>query len=356
MNRIALLYGGMSTEHEVSCISAQQVFTKLISCGYEAIPVGITRTGGWFIQDHVETDSGSLSIICDESARITLDPEHGLLRSGKPVAIDCILPITHGTYGEDGCLQGLLEMLPIPFTGSNHYAAAAAMKKSLGKLTARHLGIPLLDYRVFSSADSRDHILNEVETSIGYPCIVKPECGGSSVGVSKAETREELKIALHTALRYDSSIICEQFGTFEEVECTVIGSDDHILTTRTGSIQSHGTIYGYDLKYRKDQTIFTLPSEFENARTEERIREYAALMHKALGCAGFTRIDFFYEPKQQNTYFNEVNTIPGLTPASLCMRLGGISCVSWMKFFSLIFEDAEYQYAKRRNLDIGGQV
>jgi D-alanine-D-alanine ligase len=354
MKRIALLYGGMSTEHEVSCISARQVYTKLISCGYEAIPVGISRSGGWFMQEEVEFGSASLKIIQDESTRITLDPEHGLIRSGEIVDIDCILPITHGTYGEDGCLQGLLEMLPIPFTGSNHYAAAAAMKKSLGKLSAAHLGIPLLAYRVFSSVDSLDHILDEAETSIGFPCIVKPECGGSSVGVNKAETREELTKALHAAFRYDSSVICEQFGTFEEVECTVIGSDDHILTTRTGSIQSHGTIYGYDLKYRKDQTVFTLPSEFKDQRTEERIRGYAALIHQELGCAGFTRVDFFYDPKTQDVFFNEVNTIPGLTPASLCMRLGEISSISWQRFFSLIFEDARYQFSKRRDLDMRG--
>jgi D-alanine-D-alanine ligase len=348
MKRIAVLYGGISSEHEVSTISGLQVYEKLVECGYEPCVIGITKEGNWFLQNPVACGGNRLSIIEKPELKVTVDPGRGLLCGAAPLQVDYFLPLTHGSFGEDGSLQGLLELLPIPFIGSSHFASSLAMKKSLGKMVAEKEQIPLLSYLLFSEYDNRRKIEKRVAETIGFPCIIKPECGGSSVGVSRVDTPDKLHEALDRAFSHDASILVESFGSFEEIECTVLGSDDHIITTRTGTILSLGTIYSYDRKYLEDSTRFILPSAFPDQHTEQKIREYAHRIHAAMGCSGFTRVDFFYQRDNRLIYFNELNTIPGLTSASLCMKLAELSGIGWDRFFKLMIQDADHQFRKRR--------
>ncbi|MGM0431260.1 MAG: D-alanine--D-alanine ligase family protein [Spirochaetota bacterium] len=349
---IAVLYGGRSQEHEVSCISAREVCRQLTLCGYQVVGIGITKEGLWFFQDNLNEHAGSLLIEQNPEEQVLVIPGGGLQTSKKAALdIDVILPLTHGTFGEDGALQGLLELVRIPFVGSSHFASSAAMKKSWAKLLAAQEEIPTLPWvRVSANELSANEtsLSDRLIDVIGLPCITKPETGGSSLGVSRIDSSGDLLAGLQRAFAYDTAALVEPWRVFEEIECTVLGPADTCISSLSGTIHTSGQPYSYQRKYLENSVTFSVPSSIPT-ELEHRIQLYSRTIYRLLECSGFARVDFFYDPETGQLFFNELNTIPGMTSASLCMQLCLASGISWSDFFTRIFGEALQRFEDRKS-------
>ena len=346
METLMLLYGGNSTEHEVSCLSAENIYSLLAGIGYDLIPVGISRSGAFYLQEHGMMASGGVTVVEDPDRELLIWPGTGFLLQGTVLNPDVILPVTHGTFGEDGILQGMLSMLPFPYIGSDHAASAAGMRKSI---TKRLLSpdIPITPYRLCDAADLPDP--SEVIREFGLPLVVKPDCGGSSVGVSIIHDAPSLIPAVRTALQYDDAVLIEPCINAIEIECGVFGTRHDVSATLPGTVSpSHG-FYSYEEKYHDPLLAYTIPAPLEQAMLS-RIQEYARSAFSLLGCSGFARVDFFLDRDNGELYLNEINAIPGLTPTSLFLKLVEASGITIPALFSRLVDDAVTSYRKRRSL------
>ena len=327
---ICVLFGGISPEHEVSLRSAEFVLNSLDPEKYNIIPVGITRDGKWI--RYAGTDYSLLPTgqwredPNNRAAAISPVRGQGLLCfEGDCVVremIDVVFPVLHGENGEDGAMQGLLQMAGIPYVGPHVAASAVAMDKTLTKLVVDSAGVTQAAWKLVRSGDlgSREEkILDDLEAAFDYPMFVKPAGTGSSVGVSKAADRESLRLALVRAAAYDTKVLVEEFIRGREIEVAVMGNDTPVASI-CGEIDSGAEFYDYDAKYVTDTSIAYIPARISEA-VAEQVRELAVKVYQAIGCQGLSRVDFFVTWEGDRVVFNEINTIPGFTSISMYPKL-----------------------------------
>ena len=336
--RIGVLFGGKSGEHEVSLMSARTVMQALQEAGYETVPIGINRSGGWLVdRDPMKRLSDALShpaMAQPGSATNGNETLYSGLSLPVPLltgedrlpAIDLIFPVLHGPFGEDGTVQGLLEMAGLPYVGSGVLASATGMDKVTSKRLFAQAGIPQVAYRSFLRRQwqhEADAILDELEAALTYPMFVKPANLGSSVGISKAKGRGQLQQAIELASVYDRKILVEQ-GVLQarEIEVSVLGNDDPIASV-PGEVVPCNEFYDYEAKYLDDRSRLIVPAAL-NAEQIEMLQDLAVRSFAVLDCAGLARVDFLLSGDGK-IYLNEINTMPGFTHASMYPRLWAAS-------------------------------
>lgn len=332
MLKLAILFGGISSEHSVSCVSAASVLHHLDKTKYTVYAIGITREGRWFYYpDYKESYIQDGSWIREDTLiPAVLSPDrqtHGvwLLHDGQAenVHLDCVFPVLHGAGGEDGTIQGLLTLAGIPYVGCDTAASANAMDKSLTKILVNAAGIRQAKYALVQKQDFFRNptaaLTTVTETIPSYPMFVKPCSQGSSVGVTKATTREELQKGLQEAFTYDNKVLVEEFIDGHEIECAVLGNDNPIAST-VGEIAPTQTFYTFDAKYHDESSQLYIPAHISEQQIET-VRQTALRVYTALGCTGLSRVDFFCAYRDGEIVFNELNTIPGFTSISMYPKL-----------------------------------
>jgi D-alanine-D-alanine ligase len=309
--RLGIIYGGKSSEHEVSVHTAHSIIKAVDKDKYDILPIYIKVDGSWVQGPWVEAAPDEVNAL-----RYETDKPFNLF--GLKEQLDVIFPVIHGPNGEDGTLQGLLELLDIPYVGSGVLASAVGMDKVMMKEVFGNSGIPQGDYTSYLRSELKrniDGICDEIETKLGYPCFVKPANMGSSVGISKAKDRTALRDALTLAARFDRKVIVETFISGRELEIGVLGNDEP-ATSVVGEIIPENEFYDYQAKYKSNGTRLEIPAQVSDC-VVNRMKELAVKAFLALDCAGISRIDFFYDEAADKLYINEINTLPGFTPFSM---------------------------------------
>lgn len=322
---IAVIFGGNSSEHQVSCVSVQTVIKNIDTDLYNVILVGITREGSWLFVDSIDEiakdtwrETGRKAVLSpDSQAKELLVFTENEMSSVK---IDVIFPVLHGPNGEDGTIQGIFELAQIPYVGCGVLASAVSMDKFYTKIVVNHIGgIRQAEFVGVYREDLKnmDQVIAEVEGKLEYPVFVKPSCAGSSNGVSKAKDRESLKAALLLAAEHDSKILVEETINGREVECAVLGTHE-VKASGIGEILAAGEegFYTFDSKYNNAESKTVTDPELPEG-VAEHIRESAVRIFKAVSGSGLSRVDFFVEHGTNDVVFNEINTLPGFTAISM---------------------------------------
>jgi D-alanine-D-alanine ligase len=366
--RVGILFGGRSGEHEVSLLSAASVLNAIDKEKYEVVPIGITKDGRWLTAEHAENllsgklmleprnlragdpDMTSPAAVLARGEAVVVPPEPvhrhtglvpfqtdaGLMRraSDRAINVDVIFPVLHGTFGEDGTIQGLLELADIPYVGAGVLGSAAGMDKDIMKSLFIAAGIPIVKHvTILRSAWENDP--KKVEKLVGklkYPVFVKPANLGSSVGISKAHNRKELGPAIEEAAKFDRKIVIEQGvrGNKEkarEIECSVLGNDDAVASV-PGEIVPGKEFYDYTAKYVDEGSQLIIPAKLTKAETK-KVQALAVAAFKAVDCSGLARVDFLMDPKTRKIYLNEINTMPGFTSISMYPKLWAASGLAY---------------------------
>lgn len=335
--RVGLIYGGKSGEHDVSLQTAMAVMKAVDFTKYEVVPFYISKKGEWKSGAPLLAPVASKEVLTFSSgdsanAPVTnaLAPIFGAVQTkgdvtiasaaaaGTKEGIDVIFPLLHGTFGEDGTIQGLLEMANIPYVGAGVLASAVGMDKVMMKKVFAQEGLPQCIFRHFTRTEwekNRAYHLVELETAIGYPCFVKPANLGSSVGISKARNQEELIQAVSFAFQYDRKVIIEENIDAREIEVAVLGNDEPQASV-VGEIVSSNEFYDYKAKYVDGKSAMVIPADIP-AETAEQVRQLALQAFLAVDGSGLSRVDFFLGKADQKIYINEINTMPGFTPYSM---------------------------------------
>lgn len=329
--KLAVLFGGCSSEHEVSLVSATSVIRNLPQDWYEIIPVGITKDGRWFLYsgpvDKIASGEWEAS---GETKPAFLSPDRGtggLVVNGpdglRTVKLDCVFPVIHGRNGEDGTLQGLLELSGVPFVGCGTLASAVCMDKAVTHSLLSNIGIPCAKYLWFFSGnytgDGVQKIRTRIAARLGYPVFVKPANSGSSVGVTKVKSEDELDAAVAVAAAESNKILVEEAIAGQEIECAVLGNSNPEAASAVGEIVASAAFYDYDDKYKSGKSKLNIPAKL-SGETAEKVRAAAVRAFRLLGCKGFARVDFFVRGGSE-VLLNELNTIPGFTPISMYPKL-----------------------------------
>lgn len=325
---LAIIFGGRSSEHEVSCISVQTIIKAVNLDKYQLHLVGITEEGKWIkvkdiadIQDGSWKQSKDVAIISpDTKGELLVGKENsdGTYCYDENIKIDVIFPVLHGMFGEDGTIQGLFEMAGIPYVGCGVFASAASMDKFYTKLVVDTLGIRQAIYVgvIASELKNMDSVVARVESTLSYPVFIKPSKAGSSKGVSKADNREMLIAGLLEAAKHDYKILVEETIVGRELECAVIGYDKTTKASGIGEILAAAEFYDFDAKYNNAESKTVIDPELPEGKAEE-IRECAVKIFNALDGFGLSRVDFFLEKDTGSLVFNEINTLPGFTSISM---------------------------------------
>ena len=361
--RIGVVFGGRSGEHEVSLASAESVMANLDRDKYEVVPVGITKEGSWLLGTEPRTllaaeqsashDAGlegtmAVTLTGDPRLRRLIPVENGE-ELGAKGALDVIIPVLHGPYGEDGTLQGLLEMANVPYVGCGVLGSALGMDKEKMKMVFQAVGLPISDYLVYQRNQwerSPETIMDAIEQRLGYPCFVKPVNLGSSVGVTKAHDRAELEHAINVAAEYDRKIIIELAINCREIECGVLGNDEPIASV-VGEVISSNEFYDYRAKYIDGKSQVVIPADIPQATAEE-VRRQAVQAFLALDLSGLARVDFFLEKETNKVYINEVNTLPGFTVFSMYPKLWEASGIPYPQLLDRLIELAIERHEDRQ--------
>lgn len=342
--QVIVLFGGRSGEHEVSVVSAKSVITALDTDRWDVVPLAVGQDGGW-----LSPDETSLTLASGATSFPTGTPFMEATPAQQALAAcDVVLPLIHGTNGEDGTLQGLLEMAGVAYAGAGVAASAIGMDKALMKALFRDAEIPVANYAVLRSWEwkgSEELSRGFVGETIGFPCFVKPANGGSSVGVSKARSGEDLDAALQAAFAYDDKAVIEEAIDGQEVEVAVIGNEEPQASI-AGEIVPDREFYDYSSKYAGDSTTeLRIPAAIDGV-TAERVRELAVRMYEAMGCEGFARVDFFVRNGNE-VIANEVNTIPGFTSISMFPKLWEATGLGYSDLLTRILELGLERHARR---------
>ncbi len=344
---VCVLFGGMSPEHEVSLRSAEYVLNSLDTEKYNVFPVGITKAGDWILyggSDFSLLPTGEWERY-PKNRRAAISPVRGqglLSFEGDCVVrewIDVVFPVLHGENGEDGAMQGLLQLAGIPYVGPHVSASAVAMDKTLTKLVADQAGVTQAQWllvRSYEFEHRMETVLDHVEEKFAYPVFVKPAGTGSSVGVSKVTDRESLKAALLKAGEYDRKILVEEFIHGREVEVAVMGNDSPMASI-CGEIDAGADFYDYDAKYVTDTSVAYIPARIDGD-VEEAVRDAAVRIYSAIGCQGLSRVDFFVTYEENRVVFNEINTLPGFTSISMYPKLFAASGIPGRQLIDALLE------------------
>jgi D-alanine-D-alanine ligase len=367
--RVGILFGGRSGEHEVSLLSAASVLNAIDTDKYEVVPIGITKDGRWLAAEHAENllqgklvleprnlragdpeNTTSAAVLArGEAVVVPPEPVHrqtglvpfqtdaGLMRraSDRAINVDVIFPVLHGTFGEDGTIQGLLELADIPYVGAGVLGSAAGMDKDIMKSLFIAAGIPIVKHvTILRGAWEKDP--KKVEKLLGrklkYPVFVKPANLGSSVGISKAHNRKELGPAIEEAAKFDRKIVVEQAvggkkDKAREIECSVLGNDEPAASV-PGEIIPGKEFYDYTAKYVDEGSQLIIPAKLTRVETK-KVQALAVAAFQAVDCSGLARVDFLMDPKTRKIYLNEINTMPGFTSISMYPKLWAASGLAY---------------------------
>jgi D-alanine-D-alanine ligase len=381
--RVGILFGGRSGEHEVSLLSAASVLNAIDKTKYEVVPIGITKDGHWLTAEHAErllkgdagegaratqekhlragdpdATPGAAVLACGEAVVVPPEPAHresGLapfqtdasaLRraSDRAINVDVIFPVLHGTFGEDGTIQGLLELADIAYVGAGVLGSAAGMDKDVMKSLFRASGLPIVRHvTVLRGQFEREpkKVQKRVESKLKYPVFVKPANLGSSVGISKAHDRKELGPAIEEAAKFDRKIVIEESvggkkSKAREIECSVLGNDDPIASL-AGEIIPCKEFYDYDAKYLVQGSEGVIPAKITKAEMKT-VQRLAIAAFQAVDCKGLARVDFLMDPKSRKIYVNEINTMPGFTAISMYPKMWAASGVSYPELIDRLIQ------------------
>jgi len=348
MQTVCILFGGVSSEHDVSLCSAASVLRNIDKANYHVLPVGITRDGKWFLYESEDYDAieNNTWLASGHAVAAYLVPDrtvHGLVTAdGRQIRIDCIFPVMHGENAEDGSMQGLFEIAGIPYVGCGVAASANAMDKTITKLFAATTGVRQANWIVHTAetffADEAASVKTLVDT-LGLPIFVKPACTGSSVGVTKAKTAEELVPAMREAVKYGHKVLFEECIYGQEVECAVLGSYTDVQASICGEVRPTQEFYSYDAKYHDDSSELYIPARISD-ETMAQVRDAAVRIFKALDGFGLSRVDFFVE-KDGGIVFNEINTLPGFTKISMYPKLFAASGIPYSELIDRLIALAQ---------------
>lgn len=342
---VAVVFGGQSSEHEVSCVSATTIIKNINTEKYEVVMIGITKDGRWLqVKDVADIESGAwreskvTAIISPDSAEQSILYIEGNTLTQKK--IDVVFPALHGLYGEDGTIQGIFELAKIPYVGCGVLASAVSMDKLYTKIIVDTLHIRQAAYVPVLKRDLEDmeNVLSKVEAKLSYPVFVKPSNAGSSQGVSKAHDRQELKKALELAVQHDRKILVEETIIGREIECAVLGGKE-VKASGVGEILAAADFYDYEAKYNNPESRTIISPELPEG-VEEKIREAAKSIFIAVDGAGLSRVDFFVEKDTNEVVFNEINTLPGFTSISMYPMLWAAAGIDTKKLVDTLIETA----------------
>ena len=368
--RVGILFGGRSGEHEISLLSAASVFNAIDKNKYEVVPIGITKEGRWVtaadaerllrgkFEDHKhlragdpEATPGAAVLAKGEAVVVPPEPQkhgsltpfetdasaHALTRraTDRAIDVDVIFPVLHGTFGEDGTIQGLLELADLPYVGAGVLGSAAGMDKDIMKALFRAAALPIVKHVTLLRSEwetKAKKVEKFVESKLKYPVFVKPANLGSSVGISKAHDRKELGPAIEEAAKFDRKIVIEQGvggrkQKAREIECSVLGNDN-AEASLPGEIVPSTEFYDYNAKYLDEGSQLIIPAKLSKGETKE-VQRLAIAAFKAVDCSGLARVDFLMEPMSRKIYLNEINTMPGFTAISMYPKLWAASGVSY---------------------------
>jgi D-alanine-D-alanine ligase len=390
--RVGILFGGRSGEHEVSLLSAASVLKAIDRNKYDVVPIGITKEGRWLTADHAErllngkhveegrhlragdpeTTPGAALLAKGEAVVVPPEPLHrerggivpfetsgtALTRraADRAIDVDIIFPVLHGTFGEDGTIQGLLELADIPYVGAGVLGSAAGMDKDIMKSLFRSAGLPIVKHVTILRSDWESQPQDAqklVESKLKYPVFVKPANLGSSVGISKAREQKELGPAIEEAARFDRKIVIEEGvggkkSKAREIECSVLGNDRPQASV-PGEIVPSAEFYDYSAKYLDEGSQLIIPAKLTKAETK-KVQEIAIFGFRAVDCSGLARVDFLMEPKSRKIYLNEINTMPGFTSISMYPKLWSASGVSYPELVERLIQlGLERHEEKKRN-------
>lgn len=355
--KIGLLFGGRSGEHEVSLVSANAIARNFDTALFEVVPLFISRQGNWYGPIPVEEiKNASVEKFADQEVMLAPKPG-GILISVKDgheiCRLDAVFPIVHGTYGEDGVTQGLLELADIPYAGAGVTGSAVGMDKVVMRKILAYHNIPQVQFTTVMRSQVEENIeaaVSAVEEVLPYPVFVKPANGGSSVGINKAKNAEELVEALNIAARYDRKILVEQGVTVREIEISVMGNEQPMVS-QPGEICSSNEFYDYKAKYIDNKSVAVIPANLA-PETIQQIQTLAVETYRALECEGFARVDFFVEESTGNIYLNEVNTLPGFTDISMYPKMWDAAGIPITELLTRLIAYAEERYADRKKNSI----
>lgn len=364
--RVGVLFGGRSGEHEVSLLSAASVLNAIDKNKYEVVPIGITKEGRWLTAEHAErlltgqhearplragdpeVTPGAAVLEKGEAVVVPPEPVHrerGLVpfqseamtrrASDRAINVDVIFPVLHGTFGEDGTIQGLLELADIPYVGAGVLGSAAGMDKDIMKSLFRAAGLPIVKHVTFLRSEwetNPKRVQKVVESKLKYPVFVKPANLGSSVGITKAHNRKELPACIDEAAKFDRKIIVEEGvggakKKAREIECSVLGNDQPQASV-PGEIVPIKEFYDYAAKYLDEGSELVIPAKLTKSETR-KVQQLATAAFQAVDCSGLARVDFLMDPKTRKIYLNEINTMPGFTAISMYPKLWAATRVSY---------------------------
>ena len=344
--RIIVLFGGRSAEHEVSVQSAVSVISNMDTKEFVPLPVGITKSGKWV----AGLDPREMLFRGDRSVPLPLtgetNPIASILAQG-----DVVFPVLHGPYGEDGSMQGLLEVMDVPYVGSGVTSSALGMDKIFQKTIYRQMGIPVVDSvwtTDWSFANDPADFLLRVKEQLGFPCFVKPANMGSSVGINKALDEESLHRFILAALHYDRKVLVEKYAKGREIECSVLGNDQ-ACASLPGEVVPNDDYYSYSAKYESPSRLY-IPAVLTPQQIVQ-IQDLALKAYAALDCSGLARVDFFLTAAGV-IYVNELNTMPGFTTISMYPKMWEASGVSYTSLISKLIRLAQAKYAEKRRISV----
>ncbi|HKU28109.1 MAG TPA: D-alanine--D-alanine ligase [Candidatus Sulfotelmatobacter sp.] len=386
--RVGILFGGRSGEHEVSLLSASSVLNSIDKDKYDVVPIGITKEGRWLTAEHAQNLlTGKLKIeprnlragdpeitepaaVLHQGEAVIVPPEpvnreRGIVpfqtdavpmrrAADRAINVDVIFPVLHGTFGEDGTIQGLLELADIPYVGAGVLGSAAGMDKDVMKSLFIAAGIPIVKHvTILRGAWEKDRKKVEklVSTKLRYPVFVKPANLGSSVGISKAHDRKELGPAIEEAAKFDRKIVIEEGvggknNKAREIECSVLGNDEPVASI-PGEIVPIKEFYDYDAKYLDEGSRLIIPAKLSKTQIK-KVQEMAVQAFKAVDCSGLSRVDFLMDPKTGKLYLNEINTMPGFTSISMYPKLWAASGLEYSELIDRLIQLGIERHADKK--------
>lgn len=349
--KVAVVFGGTNTEHEVSIVSARSIMQHLDPKKYSVLPVIITKDNHWLSTKHLTSGKKAIKLAADTKSLTKKEPQQ--ITSNHQ--IDVVFPVLHGPFGEDGTVQGLLELMHIPYVGCGVLSSALCMDKVVQKQLCRAQQIPTPDYIEVTNHNwlsNKSKIITDVDKNLGYPCFVKPANQGSSVGVEKALNDKQLSKSINQALTLDTKVIVEQaIRNVREIECSVLGNHDPKASV-LGEIIPSNDFYNYDAKYIDGRSTELIPAKIPQ-KIAHKIQQTAINAFKLLNCSGLARVDFLVEKGTNKYFLNELNTMPGFTSISMYPKLWQASGISYSQLLDKLIDLAleRFQEKSQINLD-----
>jgi D-alanine-D-alanine ligase len=360
--RVGVIFGGRSGEHEISLMSARSVLDALDRSKYDVVLIGITKSGRWLtgdVQKALENGQGAgardATLLPDPQVAglMVVDHAGSGLRSLSPAGVlDVVIPVLHGPYGEDGTVQGLLELAGLAYVGAGVVGSAVGMDKAVFKAVMEAHQLPILPWKLVLVSEwrkDRKKQLDEVERSLTYPMFTKPANLGSSVGISKCRDRNDLAAGLDDAARYDRRLIVEQGINARELEVSVLGNDDPVASV-VGEVRPRRDFYDYVAKYVSDDSELIIPAQID-AMLSDQVRQMAITVFRAIDCAGLGRVDFLLDTDSSRLYVNELNTIPGFTRISMYPKLWEATGIPYPELLDRLITLALERHEVKRGLE-----